>query len=81
MFMVGGGWGTGIVSGHCGWVGQVGGVQERECGWGRREDQLCSLYSFPGRGKLDEDPLLGDASILVELDEAFCLSNGGLLVE
>lgn len=52
-----------------------------ECGWGRHEDKLCSLYPFPGRGKLDEDPLLGDASILIELDEAFCLSNGGLLVE
>ena len=42
---------------------------------------LGSLNPFPGGGKLDENPLLGDASFLVELDEALGLSNGGILIE
>jgi len=44
-------------------------------------EHLGSLNTLPGGGNLDEDTVLGDASILVEGDQAAGLRDGGFNIE
>jgi hypothetical protein len=42
---------------------------------------VSGLDTLPGRGDLDENAVLGDTSLLVQLDDVQSLVNGGLGVE